>query len=52
MAHQAMIMSGLAILLIPGAETSQADLRMKAAKELNETANRILREFIKEFDRG
>ena len=41
MACQAMIMSALAILLIPGAETSQASLRMEAARELNKTASEI-----------
>ena len=41
LACQAMIMSALAILLIPGAETSQASLRMEAARELNKTASEI-----------
>ena len=44
--HQAMIMSGLAILLVPGAETSHADLRIKAANQLNETASEIWKAFL------
>ena len=46
MLFQAATMSGLAILLIPGAETSQADARMDAANVLNELSERIRKEFV------
>ena len=44
MLYQAAIMNALAILLVPGAEASQAPERLAAARELNRISAEIQRE--------